>query len=183
MKTSARLGVIALALGSLACRAGATGEPGERAPAPPQGLALPASYRDWRLISVAHEKGKLNDLRAVLGNDAAIAAYRGGRAPFPDGSVIVRLAWDYRHSPENDAAFARAKGEPRLAHPQSFVAGAPKNGVQLMIKDSRAFATSGGWGFAQFDGGEPADAATHAACLPCHEAARASDYVFTRYAP
>ena len=35
-------------------------------------------YRDWRLISVAHEEGDLNDLRAILGNDVAIEAYREG---------------------------------------------------------------------------------------------------------
>jgi hypothetical protein len=54
---------------------------------------IPAGYRDWGLISVAHEEGHLNDLRAVLGNDVAIRAYREGKLPFPDGTVIARLAW------------------------------------------------------------------------------------------
>jgi hypothetical protein len=44
--------------------------------APIYGIKLPPGYRDWRLISVAHEEGNLNDLRAILGNDAAINAYR-----------------------------------------------------------------------------------------------------------
>src|SRR5271165_1043168 len=48
------------------------------------GIKIPAGYRDWRLISVAHEEGSLNDLRAVLGNDVAIKAYREGQLPFPD---------------------------------------------------------------------------------------------------
>ena len=43
------------------------------------GIKLPPGYRDWRLISVAHEEGSLNDLRAILGNDIAIRAAREGR--------------------------------------------------------------------------------------------------------
>jgi hypothetical protein len=141
---------------------------------PSAGIEMPAGYRDWRLISVAHEEGDLNDLRAILGNDVAIEAYRAGTLPFPDGTIIARLAWRYVASEENDRAFGR---------PQSFVAGPPVNGVQFMIKDSKRFAATGGWGFAQFDDGEPADAAKHRGCFPCHEPAKARDFVFTRYAP
>src|ERR1700716_2366707 len=47
------------------------------------GVKIPPGYRDWRLISVAHEEGKLNDLRAILGNDIAIKAYPEGKLPFP----------------------------------------------------------------------------------------------------
>src|SRR6478752_127821 len=66
------------------------------------GGKLPAGYRDWRLISVAHEEGDLNDLRAILGNDVAVAAYRDGKAVFPDGAIIARLAWKYVPSEENN---------------------------------------------------------------------------------
>jgi hypothetical protein len=55
------------------------------------GGEMPAGYRDWRLISVAHEEGNLNDLRAVLGNDIAIQAYREGKLPFPDSAIIVAV--------------------------------------------------------------------------------------------
>ena len=51
--------------------------------APLFGVKLPPDFRDWKLISVAHEAGNLNDFRAVLGNDAAIKAYRNGTLPFP----------------------------------------------------------------------------------------------------
>ena len=61
--------------------------------APIFGIKIPPGYRDWRLISVAHEAGNLNDLRAVLGNDVAIKAYREGKLPLPDGAIIARLAW------------------------------------------------------------------------------------------
>jgi Cytochrome P460 len=135
---------------------------------------VPHGYRDWRLISVAHEAGNLNDLRAVLGNDRAIEAYRAGKLPFPDGAVIVRLAWSYVPSLENDKVFGR---------PQSFVAGSPTEGVQFMIKDSKKYASTGGWGFADFIGGKPLSEAALKGCFSCHVPARAQDYVFTHYAP
>jgi hypothetical protein len=142
--------------------------------APIFGIKIPPGYRDWRLISVAREEGDLDDLRAILGNDVAIKAYREGTRPFPDGTIIARLAWSYTPSEENNRAFGRQ---------QSFVAGAPKNGVQFMVKDSRRYAATGGWGFAQFNDGKPADEAMHNTCFPCHQPARARDFVFTQYAP
>ncbi len=136
-------------------------------------FGIPPGYRDWKLISVAHEEGDLNDLRAVLGNDVAIKAYREGTLPFPDGAIIARLAWGYVPSEENDKIFGRA---------QSFVAGAPTN-VQFMVKDSKKYASTGGWGFAQFKDGQPDDAAVLGACFGCHVPVEARDFVFTRYAP
>ena len=137
------------------------------------GIKIPPGYRDWKLISVAHEEGDVNDLRAVLGNDLAIRAYREGTLPFPDGAIIARLAWRYVPSDENNKVFGR---------PQSFVAGAPTN-VQFMVKDSKKYAATGGWGFAQFNDGEPADAPLHETCFSCHAPIEARDFVFTRYAP
>jgi hypothetical protein len=52
-----------------------------------------------------------------------------------------------------------------------------------MIKDSRRYASTGGWGYAHFDEGKPADESMHKTCLPCHQAVEARDFVFTRYAP
>jgi Cytochrome P460 len=106
---------------------------------------------------VAHEEGNLNDLRAILGNDVAIKASREGKLPFPDGAIIARLAWSYDPLLESEKAFGRL---------QSFVAGAPKNGVQFMIKDSKKYASTGGWGFAQFDDGKPADEKVQNTCFP-----------------
>ena len=142
--------------------------------APIFGVTIPPGYRDWRLISVAHEEGDLNDLRAILGNDVAIKAYREGKLPFPDGTIIARLAWSYVPSEENNKVFGRF---------QSFVAGPPKNGVQFMVKDSGKYASTGGWGFAHFNDGKAADEAVHNTCFACHEPAKARDFVFTRYAP
>ena len=138
------------------------------------GIKIPPGYRDWRLISVAHEEGSLNDLRAILGNDVAIKAYREKRLPYPDGTIIARLAWSYVPLEESAKAFGRL---------QSFVAGPPKNGVQFMVKDARRYASTGGWGFAQFNDGQPADEAVHTTCFSCHGAVKARDFVFARYAP
>jgi len=137
------------------------------------GIKIPPGYRDWRVVSVAHEEGNNNDLRVVLGNDVAIKAYRGGKLPFPDGTIIARLAWSYVASEENNKVFGRA---------QSFVAGPPIN-IQFMVKDSRKYATTGGWGFAQFKDGKPADEALLKTCFPCHEPFKAGDRVFTHYSP
>ena len=141
--------------------------------APIFGIKIPPGYRDWRLISVAHEEGNLNDLRALLGNDVAIMAYREGKLPFPDGTIIARLAWSYVPSEENNKVFGRS---------QSFVAGSATN-VQFMVKNSKKYAATGGWGFAQFKDGKPADAALLKTCFPCHEPGKAQDFVFTHYAP
>jgi hypothetical protein len=134
---------------------------------------IPPGYRDWRLISVSHEAGKLNSIGAVLGNDVAIKAYRDGKLPYPDGTIIAALHYGHVPSAENNKVFGQA---------QSFVPGAPTN-IQFMVKDSTKYAATGGWGFATFVDGKPADAASMKSCFPCHNQAKASDLVFTHYAP
>ena len=173
MKEFAYLLVSVVALiGAVVYMAHASGRPDEEAD-PIFGIKIPPGYRDWKLISVAHEEGNLNDLRALLGNDVAIKAYREGKLPFPDGTMIARLAWSYVPSEENNKVFGRA---------QSFVAG-PATNVQFMVKNSTKYAATGGWGFAQFKDGKPADAALLKTCFPCHEPVKARDFVFTQYAP
>jgi hypothetical protein len=166
------LAVAGVLAGAAACFAPALGEADEAA-APVFGIKLPDGYRDWRLISVAHEEGKLNDLRAILGNDVAVEAARRGEATYPDGAIIARLAWDYTPLAESQAAFGQA---------QSYVAVHPKNGVQFMVKDSRKYAATGGWGYAHFNDGKPADEKVHNTCFACHQAAASRDFVFNRYA-
>jgi hypothetical protein len=150
-------------------------EPAQPATAPIFGISIFPGYRDWRLVSVAHEEGKLNDIRAILGNDKAIDAYRSGKVAFPDGTVIARIAWEYVPSPENNKVFGRD---------QSFVPGAaPEWYLQFMVKDSKKYASTGGWGYAQFDKqGVAASAEKHETCFPCHTPAKDRDYVFTHYA-
>jgi hypothetical protein len=133
---------------------------------------IPPGYRDWRLISVAHEEGNLHSFAAMLGNDVAIKAYRDGKLPYPDGTIIAALHYGHVPSEENDKVFG---------DPQSFVPGPPTN-VQFMVKDSKKYASTGGWGFGHFNrDGTPGTDAQLKTCFPCH--ARASrDFVFTQYA-
>ena len=134
---------------------------------------IPAGYRDWKLISVAHEEGNLNSFAAVLGNDVAIKAYREGKLPFPDGAIIAALHYSHTSSEENNKVFGKS---------QSFVAGDATN-VQFMIKDSTKYAATGGWGFGHFKDGKPGDEAFMKTCFPCHAQNKTRDLVFTRYAP
>jgi len=119
---------------------------------------IPDGYRDWSWISSAHEAGSLNSLGAVLGKD---------------GAIIAALHYHYVASDENNKVFGQA---------QSFVPGAPSN-VQFMVKDSKKYAATGGWGFGHFQDGKHGDAVFMKSCFPCHEKAKGSDLVFTHYAP
>jgi hypothetical protein len=184
---------VVMVAGVVAFRTSASGRADEAASpsvSPIYGITIPVGYRDWKLISVARVGAPLNDLRAKLGNDLAIKAYRERKVPFPDGAIIARLAWKQVTSEENNNAIRLRSGtETRLSPEQvqklldeSFVAGPPTN-IQFMVKDSKKYAATGGWGFAQFDDGKPADEATHKTCFSCHEPAKDRDFVFTRYAP
>jgi hypothetical protein len=149
---------------------------------PIYGVTIPDGYRDWRLISVNHladTGGKLKQVRAQLGNDVAIKAFREGTLPFPDGTIIAALHWNEASSDENNKVLA--SGFPG-AGLQSSIAQSAQN-VQFMVKDSKKYAATGGWGFADFKNGKPGDEALHETCFPCHQPAKDRDYVFTRYAP
>jgi len=139
----------------------------------PDAAAIPAGYREWKLITVAREEGKLDDVRAILGNDIAIKAAQEGKAPFPDGTIIARLAWSFDSLAQSTQAFGQ---------PQSHVAGQPKNGVQFMVKDSSKYVATGGWGYVQFDGGKPSNSAAQRTCFACHSIVKERDFVFNGYA-
>ncbi len=166
--------VVAMVAGIVAYMAPGHGHAGEKA-APIFVTKIPPGYRDWKLVSVAHEEGDLNDIRAIIGNDIAVKAYREGKLPFPEGAIIGRIAWSYVPSEENNKTFGRA---------QSFVAGSPTDlYLQFMVKDSKKYAATGGWGFSSFDkDGKPTDEEQLKACFPCHELVK-RDFVFTRYTP
>jgi hypothetical protein len=78
---------------------------------------IPVGYRDWKVVSVAHEEGDLNDIRAVLGNDAAIDAYRAGKLPFPEGAIVGRIAWSYVPSEENNKVFGHTRSRRTFLSP------------------------------------------------------------------
>ena len=185
----ALVGFSALA-GIVVATAPVSGQSGGEA-APIYGVKLPQRYRDWHLISVSRLAGGKSDpalveahmahqqLRAQLGNDIAMKAFRERKLPFPDGSIIAALHWNEVSSDDNNKVLA--VGFPGAGLDSSVPESAVN--VQIMIKDSTKYAATGGWGFADFTTGKPGNEALHKTCFPCHRPAKAHDYVFTQYAP
>jgi len=137
---------------------------------------IPPGYRDWKFVSAAHEADDLNDIRVVIGNDKAINAYRAGK-PFPEGSIVGRVAWRMVPSQENNKIFGKE---------QSFVPGeAPEWYLQFMEKNSKKYASTGGWGYSNFgkDLKPTTDKKTMYSCFTCHQAVQTRDYIFTKYSP
>jgi hypothetical protein len=168
-----RISILVLATATAACIAAsvpfAAGRADDDQGSPIFGVKIPAGYRQWEMVGVSQEVG-LGELRGILGNDEAIKASQGGALPFPDGTMFVKLAWKHVASPDFDGAFVPGP--------------TTKAGVQIMVKDSKKYATTGGWGFGRFIDGKPADLAQHETCFPCHQAhAKGHDYVFSRFAP
>jgi Cytochrome P460 len=131
------------------------------------GVEIPAGYRHWELIGSSQEAGGFDELRGILGNPIAVTAYREGRLPFPDGAVLAKLAW---------------KREPSSKFPGAFVPGRATT-VQIMVKDSKRYSSTGGWGFGRFIDGKAVDRAQHETCFACHQAnVKNHDFVFTRLA-
>ncbi len=135
---------------------------------PIYGVTIPDGYRRWELIAPSTEAEPLNEIRVVLGNTVALAAYRAGTLPFPDGTVLAKLAW--KRVPSTEFAPASVPGAATT--------------VQFMVKDSKKYAATGGWGFGRFIDGQPADEAQHKTCFGCHAGnVKNHDIVFTRLAP
>jgi hypothetical protein len=177
-----RIGFLLLAVatlaGTVAYMAHASGQ-SDGDSSPIYGVKIPAGYRDWELIAVKHLLlgGKGDQLRAQLGNEMAIKAFKEGTLPFPDGAIIAAIHWTRVPSEDNNKVL-----DGPFPGTQSFVIGSRVN-VQLMVKDSKKYAATGGWGFADFRDGKPGDKALHETCFPCHAPAKDRDYVFTQYAP
>jgi hypothetical protein len=142
-------------------------------------VAIPSGYREWQLIAVDNllVAGKTDQLRAQLGNSIAMKAFKDKTLPFPDGAIIAAIHWTRVASGDND----KVLGGP-FPGAESFVIGSTVN-VQFMVKDSKKYAGTGGWGFADFKNGKAGDRALHETCFACHRPAKDRDYVFTHYAP
>ncbi len=159
-----------LALVSIAASSAtwAAGKEDPKPASPIYGVVVPEDYRQWQLVGVATEDAPLDELRAVVGNRIAMDAYRLGQLPFPDGAMLVKLAWKRQRSTEFSPA--TVPGQPTT--------------VQVMVKDSNRYADSGGWGYGRFVDGKPVDKAQHQTCFACHNAlVKARDDVFTKFAP
>jgi hypothetical protein len=149
----------------------------------PGGLAFSEfkGYESWETISVSHNGPHL---AVILGNPAMINAYKAGipgnGKPFPDGAKMAKVHWKVK------------KNELQPGQPQQPTA---QDDVDFMVKDSKRFADSGGWGYAFFkynaqtDTFSPATTADQppqandAKCgFACHTIVKDHDYVFTEYA-
>ncbi|PRF93681.1 cytochrome P460 family protein [Burkholderia multivorans] len=142
--------------------------PSKPAASPIYGVTIPPGYRKWEMVAPAEEAAPLDELRVVLGNPVAIRALEQATLPFPDGTILVKLA--YKRKQSDEFAPATVPGQATT--------------VQVMVKDSRRYASTGGWGFGRFINGVPADIGQHQTCFACHQArVKHHDYVFTRLAP
>ena len=140
----------------------------------PGGLAFSEfrGYEDWQVISVSHSG---DVLAVILGNPEMIEAYQAGVPgngnPFPDGAKMAKIHWNAKTSAEAPAPTA----VPDTLHD-----------VDFMVRDSKRFAGSGNWGYAQFNYDTASDTftplGTGANCgFACHTTVKAKDYVFTAY--
>jgi hypothetical protein len=147
----------------------------------PGGLAFAEfkGYESWQTISISH-----NDkvMAVIMGNPAMIQAYEAGipanGKPVPDGAKMAKVHW----IPKKSELF-----------PTATVPGTLLN-VDFMVKDSKRFADSGGWGYAVFDydaksntfspgteAGTPPQSDDAKCGFACHVLAKERDYVFTEY--
>ncbi len=148
----------------------------------PGGLAFSEfkGYEAWEVISLSHSE-KL--LAVIVGNPAMIDAYKAGipdnGKPFPDGAKMAKIHW-------KPTTMEDAPGQPTVPGTQ--------HDVDFMVKDSKRFADSGGWGYGVFvydaaaDTFAPGDETNtppqghDAKCgFECHTIVQAKDYVFTKY--
>jgi hypothetical protein len=147
----------------------------------PGGLALSecSGYEDWAAVSVSRPEDP-EKLNLIVANPEMIAAYLAGIAdngkPFPDGSKIMKMLW----LPQANEVAPFPVQEPGTL-----------TGIGCMVKDSKRFADTGGWGYMQFDYDPASDTfkpntelqGNDATCgASCHQAAEATDFVFTSYA-
>jgi len=134
--------------------------------AAPTGVTIPKGYRNWQVVAPSQRDDK-DEIRVILGNNIAMKALRAKRIPFPDGSILAKLAWKRVKSAEFD---------------NTFVPGEPQR-IEFMEKNAKMYAATGGWGFGRFVNGAPANETEHGTCWPCHVAnVKGNDFVFTRYA-
>ena len=122
-------------------------------------------YKDWRVLGVSHRLDK-KFVRAILGNQTAITAARSGKTiPYPDGTVLAKLSWKEQIHPN----------WPQAVVPGEFV------GAEAMIKDSKKFPETGGWGFGHWEGKTLVmnDKEKSATCFACHTPMKDHDYVYT----
>jgi hypothetical protein len=138
----------------------------------PNGIAFPAGYQNWRVISISHRVDN-HTMRVIYGNDVAVeAARRGQTNPWPDGSVLGKVVWK---------EMAKSSWPTAIA-PDAFVH------AEFMFRDTVKYAENGtGWGWARWVGMDQkphgSDANVAAECIACHTPVKDNNWVFTTPAP
>lgn len=170
--TSCMVAIFAVILGVLVVRSISAQD--KYAVQVPNGLAFSEfrGYEDWQVVAVSQAE---TVLAVIVANPAMIAAYRAGTpgngSNFPDGSMIAKIHWTTTRSTEAPAPTAVPD---RLQD------------VDFIVRDSRRFPNTGGWGYAQFDYNPASDSFTPAGSgsdcgYACHTIVAAKDYIFTAY--
>jgi len=142
----------------------------------PNGLSFSEfrGYETWQYVAVSATDG---GIKVIAANPAMIEAYRegvpGNGRPFPEGSMIVKIEWAQQRNAES---------------PYPVTVPGVLRSVSFIEKDSRRFADTGGWAYAQYAYEAASDAfrpsVTGTACgHACHTAVVAKDYIFTAYPP
>lgn len=141
------------------------GRPAQDVRPAPNGISFIPEYKDWKVIS-SSERFDNQTIRLVLGNDRAISAIDDNNInPWPDGAILAKVAW-------HRLVDGSGSGQPGQFYQ-----------VEFMIKDSKRFASSLGWGFARWRGAnlQPFgnDASFVRGCVGCHYPLSDRDSVFT----
>src|SRR5471030_1569019 len=135
-------------------------------------LTILAGFDHWLLVNsmiVTKDSplsASIGGIHHVYINDVGLARLKkGGSAPYPDGTIFVDDVRD----------FSLVEG--------SYVQGSRK-AIRVMLKDAKKYASTGGWGFQAWAGGDPKKPlATDPvkACFACHTPQKANDYTFSTY--
>lgn len=133
----------------------------------PNGITMPAEYKSWNIIAPSYRSDN-QTIRVVLGNETAIEAAKAKNTlPWPDGTVLAKIVWKEKTHDKWLSAMI----------PGKFVH------AEFMIKDSKKYPSTGGWGFARWLGLEQTpygeDAGFVQECFGCHTPVKDNDYVFT----
>jgi hypothetical protein len=139
--------------------------PAGGAPNSPNGVGFVPEYKNWRAIS-STDRFDNNTMRVILGNDVAIGAIAENRInPWPDGTIFAKVTW-HTHSDGTGLVQTGAFQQ-----------------VELMIRDSRKYESTKGWGWGRWLGTElkpyGKDAAFASECVDCHTPVQKNDYVYT----
>jgi len=140
----------------------------------PQGLAFAEfkGFESWETVGVSTTG---ETIEVILANPKMIDAYKAGvpgnGKAFPDGAKMAKIHWTAKQS--EDA-------------PSPTTIQGPLHDVDFMVRDSKRFADTGNWGYAEFSYDSKQDKfspdGTGKDCgYACHTIVQAKDYVFTAY--